>query len=56
LKERLEQTNIPVIYTRVSGAVKIVTDKSGWKLQTMDGQKFSPDASSAQLKHNAPAE
>jgi competence protein ComEC len=41
LKDRLEQTGIPVIYTRISGAVKIVTDKSGWKLQTMDGQTFS---------------
>ncbi len=40
LKERLEQTKIPVIYTRDSGAVKIVADKHGWKLQTMDGQKF----------------
>ncbi|HEY2329589.1 MAG TPA: ComEC/Rec2 family competence protein, partial [Verrucomicrobiae bacterium] len=40
LKERLEQTKIPVIYTRDSGAVKIVTDKRGWNLQTMNGQKF----------------
>ncbi len=38
LKERLEQKGIPVIYTRTAGAVKIVTDKSGWKLRTMDGQ------------------
>jgi hypothetical protein len=29
-----------VIYTRTAGAVKIVTDKTGWKLTTMDGQKF----------------
>jgi ComEC/Rec2-related protein len=41
LKERLEQTRIPVIYTRDFGAVKIVADKGGWKLQTMDGQKFN---------------
>jgi competence protein ComEC len=41
LRERLEQRNIPVIYTRTSGAVTIVTDKTGWKLRTMDGQKFS---------------
>ena len=40
LKDRLAGRNVPVIYTRESGAVKIVTDKSGWKLQTMDGQKF----------------
>jgi len=41
LHERLEQKHIPVIYTRTSGAVKIVTDKSGWKLETMDGQKYT---------------
>jgi ComEC/Rec2-related protein len=40
LKDRLEQKGIPVIYTRDSGAVKIVTDKRGWKLQTMAGQSF----------------
>jgi beta-lactamase superfamily II metal-dependent hydrolase len=40
LHERLEQKKIPVIYTRISGAVKIETDKAGWKLQTMDGQNF----------------
>ena len=40
LKDRLAQRNIPVIYTRDTGAVKIITDKSGWKLQTMDGQKM----------------
>jgi ComEC/Rec2-related protein len=38
LKERLAAKNMPVIYTRISGAVKIATDKSGWKLTTMDGQ------------------
>jgi competence protein ComEC len=40
LKERLAGKNVPVIYTRTAGAVKIVTDKTGWKLATMDGQKF----------------
>ena len=40
LKARLEQTRIPVIYTRDAGGVKIVTNQSGWKLQTMDGQTF----------------
>jgi competence protein ComEC len=40
LHERLEQKGIPVIYTRASGAVTIVTDKTGWKVRTMDGQKF----------------
>jgi competence protein ComEC len=40
LKERLERTKIPVIYTRASGAVKMVTDKAGWKLHAMDGRTF----------------
>jgi ComEC/Rec2-related protein len=40
LKDRLKQKGIPVIYTRTAGAVEIVTDKHGWKLRTMDGQKF----------------
>jgi competence protein ComEC len=40
LHERLDQKEIPVIYTRTAGAVKIVTDKSGWKLQTMDGLRM----------------
>jgi len=41
LKNRLSQRRIPVIYTRDAGAVKIITDKSGWKLRTMDGQSLS---------------
>jgi ComEC/Rec2-related protein len=41
LRERLEQKKIPVIYTRTAGAVKIETDKAGWKLETMDGQKYT---------------
>lgn len=40
LKDRLAQRQIPVIYTRDSGAVKIVAGKT-WKVQAMDGQKFS---------------
>src|ERR1019366_3341351 len=40
LHERLLRQKTPVIYTRTAGAAKIVTDKSGWKLKTMDGQKF----------------
>ena len=50
LKERLELKKIPVIYTRDSGAVKIVTDKNGWKLQAMDGQKFSDKESAPHAK------
>ena len=40
LKDRLAGRNVPVIYTRDAGAVEIVTDQRGWKLQTMDGQSF----------------
>jgi len=46
LKNRLAGKNIPVIYTRTSGAVTILVNKNGWLLRTMDGQKFNPDASS----------
>ncbi len=41
LHERLNQGKIPVIYTRASGAVKIVTRPDGWELKTMDGKKFT---------------
>jgi competence protein ComEC len=37
LKARLEQTGIPVFYTREAGAVKIAVGKAGWQLKTMDG-------------------
>jgi beta-lactamase superfamily II metal-dependent hydrolase len=37
LKERLAQKQIPVIYTRDSGAVKIVVDKTGATAQPMQG-------------------
>ncbi len=40
LRERLEQHGIPVIYTRTSGAVTLVARPGGWKLRTMDRQKF----------------
>ena len=40
LKDRLAGRKAPVIYTRSAGAVKIATDKSGWQVQTMDGQTF----------------
>jgi len=41
LKERLAEKKLPVLYTRDSGAVKIVVDKNGWKLHLADGQNFS---------------
>jgi competence protein ComEC len=46
LKNRLAEKNIPVIYTRESGAVKIIFEQNGWNLQTMDGQKFTSAISS----------
>ena len=46
LETRLEQTQIPVVYTRISGAVKIVADRGGWKLRAMDGQTFNSAAES----------
>jgi competence protein ComEC len=56
LKEWLAGKNVPVIYTRSSGAVTIVTDKSGWKLQTMDGRKFNSASLTNSPPHIAPAE
>ena len=41
LMARLAEQNSPVIYTRTAGAVKIVVNKTGWKLRTMDGQNLS---------------
>jgi competence protein ComEC len=40
LKSRIAEKNIPVIYTRDSGAVTIMADKRRCILQTMDGQKI----------------
>ncbi len=40
LHERLAQRNIPVIYTRKSGAVTLTAKPGGWELWTMDGQNF----------------
>ena len=42
LTERLGRTGIPIFYTRISGAVTILADKSDWKLRTMDEQEFEP--------------
>jgi competence protein ComEC len=36
LKERLGRAEIPVIYTRTAGAVKIVTDQAGWTLEILN--------------------
>jgi competence protein ComEC len=46
LRERLEQRKIPVIYTRTAGAVKIAANQVGWRLEMMDGQRFSSAPSS----------
>ena len=39
LKERLSARNVPVIYTRTAGAVKIAIRPEGWEMRTMDGQR-----------------
>lgn len=41
LKARLAQKQIPLIYTRDSGAIKIIVEKSGAKIQPMQGQPFT---------------
>ena len=41
LKQRLDDTGIPVIYTRIAGAVMVVTGKDGWQVRTMDGQRYA---------------
>jgi hypothetical protein len=56
LKERLIKQNVPVIFTRNSGAVNIITDRSGWSLEAMDGQIFNFAALPERLKHSVPAE
>ncbi len=38
LRERLDRAKLPVLYTRTAGAVTIITDRSGWRLRTMDGR------------------
>ena len=45
LQERLAQAQVPVLYTRTTGAVKIVTSRTGWRLRTQDGRELdSPSA------------
>jgi ComEC/Rec2-related protein len=46
LHARLEQTRIPVFYTRAVGAVKITGRPTGWSLETTSGQKLSGKANS----------
>lgn len=38
LKDRLEQSGVPVIYTRDSGGVTIHVNNTGWRVQAMDGE------------------
>jgi len=50
LRERLERANIPVLYTRTAGAVTIITDRSGWRMRTMDGRPLAgPKAGTFEL-------
>jgi beta-lactamase superfamily II metal-dependent hydrolase len=41
LKRRLGDRNVPVIYTRATGAVTLVARTDGWKLRTMQGEIIS---------------
>ena len=40
LRERLAEKNIPVLYTRKTGAITLVAMPQGWALHTIDGQRF----------------
>lgn len=40
LIQRLKQTNLPVLYTRTAGAIQIIASSHGWKVKSMDGQRF----------------
>ncbi|MBU6408977.1 MAG: hypothetical protein KGR98_01190, partial [Verrucomicrobia bacterium] len=42
LKARLRLRNVPVIYTRDSGAVTITLRPSGWSARSMDGIQLRP--------------
>jgi competence protein ComEC len=46
LRERLKQKQVPVIYTRASGAVTIRVRPNGWELRATDGEKLSSTFSS----------
>jgi competence protein ComEC len=40
LRERLARAQVPVLYTRTAGAVKIVAGRTGWRLQSQDGRQL----------------
>jgi ComEC/Rec2-related protein len=40
LRDRMERSGIPVVYTQTAGAVTILARPDGWQLRTMDGQNF----------------
>ena len=46
LMERLGERNVPVLYTRMAGAVTLVAQTDGWELRTMQGQTISFPAGS----------
>ena len=41
LKQRLGERNVPVLYTRATGAVTLVARTDGWELRTMQGETLS---------------
>jgi len=44
LRERLGKRNIPVVYTRTAGAVKIYLRPKGWGVIPMNGEELSGTA------------
>ena len=60
LQARLAQTGVPVFYSREAAAITVTIHSGNWRLQTMDGQTFTPPQSPAPGRlsppHTAPPE
>jgi beta-lactamase superfamily II metal-dependent hydrolase len=52
LKDRLGRTQIPVLYTRTAGAVKIVTDPAGWRVEVRGSNGKWQRAIDKQMTHD----
>jgi len=55
LRARLEQTGVPVIYTRTAGAVTVIMRPGGWVVRAMDGQKFETQIAAENQAGSRPA-
>ena len=49
LRERLSQRNVPVLYTRFTGAVTLTIGKVGWQMRAMDGTRITSEAGKLQI-------